>query len=248
MMLLGCKADQIATSIKSKDLRKTIEGSEISVEFEAELSLMVDTNDEEIKGQIKSIGKIIEKYISIDEFDITKGDFGFKIKIEGQIPLVYSTESKILTSVESPWVLKISDNRDGILSGFSHKLTFSATSQFDAFSGELQKINFLLTPDKRQPMKFKLRNTGNDILQIFTGGVEIGGKHLVLYEATIKKRVSLTMQGGVYNSTPQVIYFSLLPGACAKNLLGCYRDPHGCIPSAGYEWSAKKQKCVRPWE
>ncbi len=28
---------------------------------------------------------------------------------------------------------------------------------------------------------------------------------------------------------------------------GAYRDEHGCIPSAGYEWSATKQECVRPW-
>ena len=208
-MLIGCKADQIETSIKSKDLRKAIAGNPVSVEFEAELSLMADTEDEETKGQIKSIGKVIEKYLSIEEFDITKGDFGFKIKIEGEIPLVYSTGSKTLTSVGSPWVLKVSDNRDGILSGFPHKLTFSTTSQFAAFSGELQKINFLLTPDERQPMKFKLRTTGSDILKIFTGGVEVGGEHLVLYEATIEKRVSLTMQGGVYDSAPQIIYFSL---------------------------------------
>lgn len=28
---------------------------------------------------------------------------------------------------------------------------------------------------------------------------------------------------------------------------GAYRDEHNCIPSAGYEWSEKKQECVRPW-
>lgn len=28
---------------------------------------------------------------------------------------------------------------------------------------------------------------------------------------------------------------------------GAYRDEHNCIPSAGYEWSEKKQDCVRPW-
>jgi hypothetical protein len=210
MMLIGCKADQIETSINSKDLRKAIAGNQVSVEFEAELSLMGDTKDAETKAQLKSIGKIIEKYLSIEEFDITKGDFGFKIKIEGELPLVYSSGSKELTSVKSPWVMKVSDNRDGgILSGFSHKLTFSTASQFDAFSGELQKINLMLSPDERQPMKFKLKTTGNDVLKIFTGGVEVGGEHLVLYEATVEKRVSLTMKGGVYDSAEQVVYLSL---------------------------------------
>ena len=210
MMLIGCKADYIETSIKSKDLRKAIAGNPVSVEFEAELSLMADTGDEEIKAQIKSIEKIVEKYLSIEEFDVTKGDFGFNIKIDGEIPLVYSTRSKAITSVESPWVMKVSDNRDvGVLSRFSHKLTFSTTSQFNVFSGELKEVNFILSPDKRQPMKFKLKTSGNDVLHIFTGGAEVGGETRVLYEARVNKRVSLTMQGGVYDSAEQVIYFSL---------------------------------------
>ncbi|MBF6023425.1 peptidase [Lysobacter niastensis] len=29
---------------------------------------------------------------------------------------------------------------------------------------------------------------------------------------------------------------------------GSDRDPHGCIPSAGYSWCAKTQQCERPWE
>ena len=29
---------------------------------------------------------------------------------------------------------------------------------------------------------------------------------------------------------------------------GADRDAHGCIPSAGYRWCAKTQKCERPWE
>lgn len=33
-----------------------------------------------------------------------------------------------------------------------------------------------------------------------------------------------------------------------RPLLGGDRDEHGCIPSAGYVWCEKLQKCVRPWE
>ena len=74
---------------------------------------------------------------------------------------------------------------------------------------EFQEIDFMLGPDKRQPMKFKLKTTGSDILHIFTGGVEVKGETRVLYEARVEKRISLTMQGGVYDSVEQVIYFSL---------------------------------------
>ena len=29
---------------------------------------------------------------------------------------------------------------------------------------------------------------------------------------------------------------------------GSDRDAHGCIPSAGYAWCNKTQRCERPWE
>ena len=66
----------------------------------------------------------------------------------------------------------------------------------------------MLSPDQRQPMKFKIKNTGNSILHIFTGGVEVGGESQAVYESRVEKRVSLTMKGGVYDSIEQVIYFS----------------------------------------
>ena len=58
-------------------------------------------------------------------------------------------------------------------------------------------------------MKLKLKRTGQDQLKIFTGGVEVDGETRVLYETDVEKRISLTMKGGVYDRTPQVIYFLL---------------------------------------
>lgn len=34
----------------------------------------------------------------------------------------------------------------------------------------------------------------------------------------------------------------------AKTVLGGDKDDHGCKPSAGYQWSAIKQECIRPFE
>jgi len=209
LLLLGCKAQEVEISIKSSDLRKAISGENVSVEFEAELNLMGENNSE-TKAQLKEIEKIIEKYISVDEYDVTASDFGLDIKIEGELPLVYLLNEKMIQTVNSPWAMIISDNRSrGSLSRFSYKLTLSSASQFDAFSGELNNINILLSPDRRQPMKLKLKRTGQDQLKIFTGGVEVDGETRVLYETDVEKRISLTMKGGVYDRTPQVIYFSL---------------------------------------
>ena len=209
LVLLACKADEIEVSIKSNDLKKVISGNTVSVGFEAELNMMAENNSE-TKAQIRAIEKIIDKYIIVEEYDVTAGDFGFKIKIEGELPLIYSPDGSMIQSVSSPWAMVISDNRGrGILSEFPYKLMFSSTSQFDPFSGELNRINLLLSPDRRQPIKLKLRRTGQDKLRIFTGSVEVFGESHVLYEASIEKRVSLTMKGGVYDRTPQVILFSM---------------------------------------
>ena len=52
MALIGCQADEIETSIKSKDLRNALKGKQVSVEYEAELSLMADTEDQETKATV----------------------------------------------------------------------------------------------------------------------------------------------------------------------------------------------------
>lgn len=46
------------------------------------------------------------------------------------------------------------------------------------------------------------------------------------------------------NSNSDVVADTLIN----RPLLGGDRDEHGCIPSAGYIWCEKLQKCIRPWE
>ena len=163
-----------------------------------------------MKGQINDLEKSVENYISLEEFDVSGGDFGIAITIEGEIPLLYAPDGEIPRSIESPWALVISDNQDGgSLSGYPYKLTVATTSRFSAFEGELQNINFMLGPEEFQPIKFKLRASKDDQLKIFTGAVEVGGESRVVYETEVSKRMTLTMKGGVYDKTSQVIYFSI---------------------------------------
>ncbi len=46
------------------------------------------------------------------------------------------------------------------------------------------------------------------------------------------------------------ILFSTLSACKAKHetMVGDDKDAHGCIPSAGYQWCDKGNKCVRSWE
>ena len=209
LLLFGCKADLVEIEVKTKDLKEAIAGEQVELEFEAEFSLIAEYDDE-TKGQINALEQAIETYIPLEEFDVSEGDFGLTITIEGEIPLFYASTGEIPKDIESPWALVISDNEDGgSLSGYPYKLTVVTTSRFSAFEGELQNINFMLSPDAFQPIKFKLRASGDDQLKIFTGAVEVGGESRVVYESEVPKRMTLTMRGGVYDKTSQVIYFSI---------------------------------------
>lgn len=209
LLIFGCKADLVKIEAKTKDLKEAIAGEQVEIEFEAEFSLVAEYNDE-TKGQIRALEEAIENYIALEEFDVSEGDFGLTIIIEGQIPLLYASNGEIPRNIESPWALVISDNQDdGSLAGYRYKLTVASTSRFSGFEGELQNINFMLTPDAFQPVKLKLRASGEDQLKIFTGAVEVGGESKVIYEAEVPKRITLTMRGGVYDKTSQMIYFSI---------------------------------------
>jgi hypothetical protein len=51
--------------------------------------------------------------------------------------------------------------------------------------------------------------------------------------------------------TPFILAVLLLMMACRSSkqqLVGNDRDAHGCIGSAGYQWSELQQNCVRPFE
>ena len=52
-------------------------------------------------------------------------------------------------------------------------------------------------------------NKSNQKLRIFTGGVEVDGESKALYEANVANRISLSMNGGVYDKTSPVIYLNL---------------------------------------
>ena len=155
---------------------------------------------------------VAEKYASIDDFDVTEGEYlGLSISVEGEIPMIYNSNGSINDSISSPWVLLISDNNFlGSLSDYKYKLEFVTTPSYTAFDGELQNINFMLTADKFQPVKFKIKNKHDGILEIFTGAVETDGESLTLLETIVEKRISLTMKEGIYNKTNQVIYFNII--------------------------------------
>ena len=66
----------------------------------------------------------------------------------------------------------------------------------------------------------------------------------MLLACCTSKKATETTETKVEDATSEVVADSLIN----RPLLGGDRDEHGCIPSAGYVWCEKLQKCIRPWE
>ena len=209
--LLGCKSELVELEIATDDILDAISGENTDIEFESVFSLISDLDDE-TKMQLEKMEIVAEKYASIDDFDVTEGEYmGLDISVEGEIPMIYNSNGSIDNSITSPWVLLISDNDFlGSLSNYKYKLEFVTTPSYTAFDGELQNINFMLTADEYQPVKFKIKNNHDGKFEIFTGAVETDGESLALLETIVEKRMSLTMKEGIYNKTNQVIYFNII--------------------------------------
>ena len=210
IILAGCKADLIEIAIKSNEIKDVLKGETLDIEFETNFNLMAELDDQ-TKMELEKMEVIASKYATIEDFDVTENEyFGLDIAIEGELPLLYSADGSIPTSISSPWVLLISDNDiGGVLSPFKYKLEFTTTPSYDAFDGELQNINMLLTADKYQPVKFKLRNKDSSSFRIFTGAVEGDGQSHATLETDVLDKITLTMKEGIYNKTNQVIFFNI---------------------------------------
>ena len=205
ILLLGCKAEEIELRLSTKEIAQVIKNNPQEVRFQAEFSLLAEY-DEEVKRTIKRVQEISEKYIEIEEFDVTQGNFGLKIEVEGLIPFVGPKS----TATTSPWILKIQQNSEqGVLGKFSHKLIFGPSSTLDSYLAEVQAVNLMLSPARYQPVKFKIRNKSGHTLKILTGGVEIEGESKALLETSVGDRISLSMNGGIYDKTSAVIYINM---------------------------------------
>ena len=205
-VLVGCKAEIVETKVKASDLKKSISGKLVSVPFSAVLSVMGD--DANVRAQVRSYEGIIENYVDLEDFEISKSMMGIKIKVTGNLPLVSDDKTKL--DGKDPWVLRIkkTDNRT-LKKPYPYRVALETTDYFASFKSEFSKLNMLMTPDPHQPLLMKIRNRDKSKLRVFTGSVEIQGKHHSIYEGEVAKRISLKMKGGVYDHTEPLIFFNI---------------------------------------
>jgi len=204
--LVGCKAEIVETKVKTSDLKKSISGKIVSVPFSAVLSVMGD--DANVRANVKSYERIIENYVDVEDFEISKSMMGMEIKVTGNLPLVSGDKTK--PDGKDPWVLRIRKTANRTLQkSYPYRVALETTDHFASFKSEFSKLNMLMTPDPRQPLLVKIRNRTKSKFRVFTGSVEIQGKHHSIYEGEVAKRNSLKMKGGVYEHTEPLIFFNI---------------------------------------
>ena len=208
--LTGCKSDLVEVSLKTKDIKAAISGEVVMVEFETTFNLLAEY-DEETKTEIDKMRVVAEKYFDLEEFEVVKQDFGIDIEIEGEIPLVYMQDASAESLETSPWIIKIRNfNHSGSLKSYPYIISLATTSNFQSFVNLMEDINILVSPDKFQPVKFKLRPSGDDKLQIFTGGVIINGSSFIVKEMEVSEKINLTMKEGSYIDNFAAFLFQFL--------------------------------------
>ena len=206
VILAGCKAELIETKIKTSDIKRAISKGITTVPFETKITIMGETED--TRQQIKSFGEIIEQYVELDDVEIEKSMMGMDLMIEGNIPLVHG--KKLPRNRTDPWALFIKKNKvKGLSESYPYSITLLPTRNFGSFKNKFSELNILLTPSASQPVSFKMRNNDKSEFNVFTGGAMVNGEDHAIYTANVKRKLSLTMKDGVYDTAYPVIFFRL---------------------------------------
>ena len=204
--LIGCKSEIVETKVKTSDIKKSISGEMVTVPYSAVLQVLGD--DANTRSQVKKYEGIIENYVDLEDFEISKSMMGMQIKVTGNIPLISGNNMGL--DGKHPWVIHIKKTANGTLKiRYPYRMSMTTTEHFPSFKSEFRNLNIMLSPDPHQPLLMKIRNKDQSMLRVFTGSVEIQGKHHSIYESQVAKRVSLKMKGGVYDHTDPVVFFNI---------------------------------------
>ena len=206
VILAGCKAELIETKIKTSDIKLAISKGITTVPFETKITIMGETED--TRQQIKSFGEIIEQYVELDDVEIEKSMMGMDLVIEGNIPLVHG--KKLPRNRTDPWALFIKKNKvKGLSESYPYSITLLPTRNFGSFKNKFSELNILLTPSASQPVSFKMRNNDKSQFNVFSGGAMVNGEAHAIFTANVKRKLSLTMKDGVYDTAYPVVFFRL---------------------------------------
>ena len=169
------------------------------VEFEAEFSVIGDFDDES-RALVNSFKTILVKYISINDFELNTTDMGFKVKIEGKIPMTSDSTYDSAYFI----VLKQSEIIEG-----ATLVQIRTGEAFAKMNREMNGVNSFLAPDAFHPTRFRFR--GDDDMEVFAPAVQVDGLNYLMWRGKARDRLSLMFSGGAYDQTGAGFFFRSAP-------------------------------------
>ena len=195
----------------NKSILANIIAEELTASDKSEIKNMISKELKKMICEKYAITKPVCVYpsaVDVEDFEISKSMMGMQIKVEGNVPLIFG--SKARSGGKHPWAIYIKKTDNLTLKKrYPYRLSLETTDHFPSFKNEFTKLNIILSPDPHQPLLMKIRNSDQSALRVFTGSVEIQGKHHALYEGGVRKRISMQMKGGVYDHAAPVIFFNI---------------------------------------
>ncbi len=186
VILAGCRADSVELKISDKDITTAMQGKATTVPFEAVFSQFGKLDDDQ-RGQVERIKSIVERYIAVDDFELESHENEFRVVIEGELPVLTVPDEK------RPYFVLISPSES--LPGFV-RVQIAHGAAFDDMKGEIQSINFMLSPEGFHPTMLKISAAGR---RMIAPAAEVDGKSDLLVDVVLDERTSVTFSGGPFD-------------------------------------------------
>ncbi|HEV7293116.1 MAG TPA: hypothetical protein VGN79_12425 [Devosia sp.] len=195
--LAACKADNVEIRVSTSDIQEALGGDDVTVPFVARFSMFSDL-DEEQKAQLRAIEDIVERFLVVDDYQITSSDYTTDVTIEGELPIVVGD----VGSGEDAFALYVSPaNVESSLSGFDQRVELGTGRAFSQMESQMQGINFMLAADAVHPVSYRLRNDAGSPVNILAGGVQIDGDSHAIAALSLGDgdRTTMLFSGGPYD-------------------------------------------------
>lgn len=180
VLLLGCKADSLVIKITAADIEEAVDGEEVTIDFVAEFIVHGEL-DEEQRAKLDMVSGIAEKYLDLDDIDLSKDGSSSTLTFEGSVPV--STEQ----NGSSPWYIRISDWDDEY-----HRVELVVGSDYAKMATEIKAISYMWEPNPYHEAKFKLKAKNKKIIAPV---VQVDGDTHLFYEGTVGKSITLNFVG-----------------------------------------------------
>jgi len=189
LTLAACQAEDLEIDLSQADILAAFAGTDVIVEFEAEVGEKFTKVDEEKRANIDRVVSELKSFIPGVEIDVDYNDDGYMIEIEGEIIV----SSDVLRQ-GAPWYVAVEDTG---YEGFM-RVSLKTSGTFAAFQDRMKNINFMLSPDEFQPVEFDLRLTGGTLM---FAGARLDGRPSGPTVMTAKQRLKLSFSEGIWSDT-----------------------------------------------